>query len=168
MRLLFIPRGLSQGFFDRPIEFIKSTCNGSSVDAGYSRPFHKGVCLAIKCYKSIICSVIGLLNIQRPATVIGCIIPVIIDSIKSIRGGWFFSHIIEKCLKRITPAITNFYTACAIMFIRKYVRIITTAFHSKPHFMHWGSPFTVSFISSFHYYKYTQNNTFKQGEYFAG
>ena len=77
-------------------------------------------------------SLVALLCFPRgPATVIGRVISVIVDSVNRHAFRWL-AHIANKASKAVHPAITNLYSASTVVFILPTTWIQTASFHALP------------------------------------
>lgn len=102
-------------------------------------------------------SFVIILNfLTGPNTVLGVVSRIVITPFDSQFWGRFWPHISKKVLKRV-PAITNFDTASAIVFIRGVVGVITSGFHILPAviFRRWFAAYAKA-VSYRHFYDFSR------------
>lgn len=67
-------------------------------------PFRKVEGNAVNCYKAYSQRAIKyLLLLCRPAAIFGCVVAIIVDSVKSVLGARFCAHVSKKVLEAISP-----------------------------------------------------------------
>ena len=103
-----------------------------SVNPAKIGPFHHCLCFAIKFNEMISSCIDRLFSFRSPTTIFRTIAFVIIYTINRMFGGWLFTHIFDKIINRIAPAITNFYTSTSIVLKLFRLFIITSPYHRIP------------------------------------
>lgn len=118
-----------QGVFYRP-SCIQSIFNGSLVYSGDFFPFRKAKSLLSVGYFSNLSTVSGLLKFCSPPTVVGRVVSVIVNPIKS-HVLWRLPHILKKVFK-VMPSFADFYSAATIIFKVNIFRVIAPGLHVSP------------------------------------
>ena len=121
----------TQGLFNRPSGFQSPLDCGGFEAEDFGPIFHTH-CLAIKGQHDVR-SLISQLLVHRSPFAVPRFIPVIIlDPFQRVLRRMSLTHILEKCFKRIAPAVTNRNTPGSIIAIRARSRVVTAAYHVPP------------------------------------
>ena len=95
-------------------------------------PFRNGKVPFMKFYSMIISSIKRLFFPCRPSAIFFKIAFVVVNTFKRILWGRLFLHIIIKTREAIPPFIANSYSASAIIFKFRIIRVITAIKHMIP------------------------------------
>ncbi len=77
-------------------------------------------------------SVLRLLKSCRPAAIIRRIWTVILAALNR-HPGWTWSHVVNECLKAISPSVAYRYPTLAVVFVVFTPRVEAPLFHCSPH-----------------------------------
>lgn len=75
-------------------------------------------------------AIMSLFKAGSPLAILRRIRTVVVNSFDS-KSSWFWTHVIEKIFK-LLPSATNLYSACAVIFIIRMVRTITSTTNAFP------------------------------------
>ena len=101
---------------------------------GYLRSISSGISdYTIIRYFSVRISISNLSSVSSPSAILRLIIPIVVNPVDSV----MFAISIQICpvselFKRISPLVTNTYSAASIAMIPWIVWIAASAFHSNP------------------------------------
>jgi len=111
--------------------FIKTSMDHVATDSQLSRPLGYRLRRIADGNNSVSSSVIGLINITRPSTVIWGIAKRVIHSIKRHTRRWI-THISQKYTEIVAPRLTNTNASPTVTFIHPVSRLIATTQHVFP------------------------------------
>ena len=94
--------------------------------------------------QSVLTRVSSLFYGRGPSTVFGRVVAVIVDAIKRISFFGNVSHISVEIFKRISPSITNDYSATTPIFVSGVFGIVTSLLHMQPCSIYGSSRHTMS------------------------
>lgn len=76
--------------------------------------------------------IIKLLFVSGPPAIFRFVIPLRVDAINSVFGGWLRAHVRNKILKTSLPAVAYLNAFCSVVFVADVSRTRTPLFHSAP------------------------------------
>lgn len=124
-------RGYGQCGFNGPSVCYQAGVKSRVAQAFQSCPFLNRVCLSIVRQFAYGGFVVFLLIWCGPSTVIWLIVSVVVNAINRMIG-WSWTHVFEKGLERIQPALTDHDAASAIPVKLMMLRIQAPAFDAFP------------------------------------
>ena len=113
-------------------ESARNTVYGESC---YFGPLNHASCFSPERNHSIVSSVSGLFRLGSPTTVTRTVRPAIVDSVNRVFLGRALTHVFQKQCK-IFPSLTNRDASRTVFVITMVVRVLTSALHSVPAFIH--------------------------------
>lgn len=90
-----------------PAELLNSAVKNSIVNVVIFKPLAKVFSVSIDSYQAIVCPVIRLFFICTPTKVSNLVMPVIVDSVKTVVFAWPKTNIGNKLFSRISGAALN-------------------------------------------------------------
>lgn len=111
---------------------LKSMVNGERIYSEFTGPFRKRFCLSAMREKPVCAAVVVLLALCCPSAVTRFVVPVVVDTVEAVPLAGTRPHVVNKRLKRSTPAVAHGDPPCAVVAIVEIPRILAPALHVSP------------------------------------
>jgi len=127
----------SHGVNFRPSKIVNSRTSNSARYPCLLTPLGQRFRFTVDGYQSVFASIVSLLLISCPTTIIRAVVAAIINTFECVAKWpfWSWPHVCKKVIKRVYPAVTYFDSATTVIFELCVFFSITTVAHSKPGFM---------------------------------
>lgn len=128
---------LSHRFCRGPSKNVHTTECSRRFDFINSTPLRQSFRFTINRYFNVAAHVVSLLFRCRPTAIFRRVIAIVINTVNRMFPAWFWSHVIVKILERFNPAVTNFYSATAVIFPVTVFFIAGSILYMQPHIVSW-------------------------------
>ncbi len=123
--------GLCQNTLDGPAE-IDSVLKPTSLDTHPLSPLGNTETFAIECQYHCRSTIASLFFARCPTAIVLFVIPAVVDSVELIRLGRSFAHVVQECLKRVTPTGAYRNASTAVARVTDIARRFASSDHRPP------------------------------------
>ena len=87
--------------------------------------------------------IIHLLMYSSPATILRCVVAIVIDAVNRVLGSRLVTHISKEVFKRIKPSIANLNTPTSVSGIFRVSNVVASIFYASPRVIFWSPCFAM-------------------------
>ena len=126
----------------------QSPIKGMEIHSHFSGPIGIYHPVSFMDYKAIRPFVSVLFMLRCPAAIVRSVIAIIVNSVNLVFCAWRHAHVINKHFKRMSPFVTDFNTAPAVILISDAVGVCASIYDGGPGSKFSGMRFPMSNIAA--------------------